>query len=359
MSYRPSRRLLFAAAVASATTILITELAGGQAPRLERVTEIGCEDCGDARQLASTWDVSTNEAGDVLVADRDAPTLRMFDKTGRLLWTVGRPGAGPGEYRYTIRAALGPNGSVHVVDMHLRRLTRLAPDRTVARSLTVPFFTAGVSARGRLGELIVLTDDFKGGGTLQRWLSTADTPVQVAAVALPTPGAATHSPSVAIAPNGDIAYIGSGDRYEIQRLSASGQPLPSIVRDVPRPRRSAEEIAAMKSRMNMVGAAAKSTAERKESGTSKSLLADEDRFAFKPHAATDGLRYDDSGRLWLRTMRGAGRTTVFDVFSPIGAFVGEVKAPIPVTTFSLAGSYLATASEREDGVPVVVLWMVK
>src|SRR5829696_6015535 len=103
-------------------------IAAAQVPRVQRVVEIGCEDCGDARQLASTWDVAVTEAGDVLVVDRDAPTLRMFDKLGRPLWSRGRPGAGPGEYRYAMRAAVAPDGSVQVVDMRLRRLTRLARD---------------------------------------------------------------------------------------------------------------------------------------------------------------------------------------------------------------------------------------
>ena len=80
---------------------------------------------------------------------------------------------------------------------------------------------------------------------------------------------------------------------------------------------------------------------------------------FKPHASTDALRYDDAGRLWVRTLRGTSRPTVFDVFRPTGAFVGEVTLPMQVSAYSLAGSYLATASEREDGVPVVVLWSVR
>jgi sugar lactone lactonase YvrE len=115
----------------------------------------------------------------------------------------------------------------------------------------------------------------------------------------------------------------------------------------------------MQHRMNAVGAAAKATQEQKHSGGSKSLLSDEDRFVFKPHASTDALRYDDAGRLWVRTLRGTGRTTVFDVFGPTGAFVGEVTLPVQASTYSLAGSYLATASERADGVPVVVLWSVR
>src|SRR5688572_9738459 len=179
------------ATLASPATFLLASLTSGQAPRVERLVEIGCEDCGDARQLSSTWDVAVTEAGAVLVVDRDAPTLRLFDKSGRIVWARGRPGAGPGEYRFAMRAAPGPDGTVHVVDMRLRRLTRLAREGSVAQSLTIPFFPAGVAARGRQGELVFLTDDFRSTGTLERWLPTANAPTQLASFPTPPPGEAT------------------------------------------------------------------------------------------------------------------------------------------------------------------------
>ena len=355
---KPTPRLSHALAVAVLGSVVAAP-ATSQVPKLERITEIGCEDCADARQFSSLGDVSVNEAGDVLVVDRDAPTLRMFDKTGKPLWGRGRPGAGPGEYRFAMRAAMGPNGSVHVVDMRLRRLTRLAADGSVAKSLTIPFFVAGAAARARQGELVLLSDDFRSTGSVYRWLPTTDAPVQVASFKSPAPGEATLSGSIAVAPNGSIAYLATADTYAIHRFSPAGQPLPDIGRDVPRPRRTPEEIAAMKQRTMMAGAAAKSAQEQKSSGGSKSLLTDDDRFQFKPHASSDALRYDDAGRLWVRTMRGTDKTTVFDVFSGAGTFIGEVMVPLRVDSYSLAGQWMATATEREDGTPIVVVWSVR
>ncbi len=350
-------RLVSCATVALAA---VSSIGDAQAPRLQRTLQIGCEDCGDARQLAAIWDVAVTDAGNVLVVDRDAPTLRMFDRTGRVLWSRGRPGAGPGEYRYAMRAALGDRGSVHVVDMRLRRLTRLAADGAVTRSLTIPFFPAGVAARARVGELVILTDDFQGTGTLERWPPNADGPTRLSAFKTPAPGGGnTFSPSVAVAPNGDVAYLASGDRYEIRRLSASGQALPNLVRDIPRPRRTPEELAAVRQRITGAGGAEKTSHERKQAGGARSVLPGPDPLEFKPHTSADALRYDDAGRLWVRTMRASGRSTVFDLFSSNGQYAGEVTVPMAVEAFSLAGQYLATAGENEDGVPVVVVWMVQ
>jgi hypothetical protein len=332
-----------------------------QVPRVERLIEIGCEDCGDARQLSSNWDVAVTETGNVLIVDRDAPTLRMFDRTGRPLWTRGRTGAGPGEYGYAMRAAIGPGGTIHVVDMRLRRLTRLGPTGAVTQSLTFPFFPMAVAARGRQGELVVLTDDFRGAGTLERWLPTAAAPTTIMSLSTPKPTAAVSvSPSVAIAPNGDIAYLQTGDRYEIHRLSAAGQPIADIVREIPRPRRTPEEIAAARQHTLGAGAQTRAAMEGKSSGAgTRSLVPAEDPLEFKSYASADGLRYDEAGRLWVRTQRGAGRTTTFDIFAPNATYLGELTVPLPVAAYSLAGSYLATAAERPDGVPIVVLWTVK
>ena len=109
-----------------------------------------------------------------------------------------------------MRAAFGPDGTVHVVDMRARRLTRLARDGSVTQSLTIPFFPAGVAARGRQGELVFLTDDFRSTGTLERWLPTANAPTQLASFPTPPPGEATLSASVAVAPNEHGGRHGKG-----------------------------------------------------------------------------------------------------------------------------------------------------
>ena len=50
--------------------------------------------------------------------------LRLFDRSGKVSWTAGRAGKGPGEFGIPISAAIGPTG-IQVVDMSLRRITRL------------------------------------------------------------------------------------------------------------------------------------------------------------------------------------------------------------------------------------------
>jgi sugar lactone lactonase YvrE len=79
----------------------------------------------------------------------------------------------------------------------------------------------------------------------------------------------------------------------------------------------------------------------------------------KGHITVDGLRYDDAGRLWVLTQRGDETKSVLDVFSPAGAFLGEVTVPMRVSGFNLGGSSLVTAGENDVGIPVVTVWAIK
>ncbi|MFN0099758.1 MAG: hypothetical protein ACKVS7_13870 [Gemmatimonadaceae bacterium] len=60
----------------------------------------------------------------------------------------------------------------------------------------------------------------------------------------------------------------------------------------------------------------------------------------------------------MRTMRGDHAGTVFDVFSAGGAFLGEVRLSGVVAAFAFAGSWLAVASETDEGYPVVRIYRV-
>ncbi|HXI21383.1 MAG TPA: hypothetical protein VNH46_09870 [Gemmatimonadales bacterium] len=56
-----------------------------------------------------------------------------FDRSGRLLWTQGRPGGGPGEYRNVRDMRLGPDGNLWVLDPASARVTVVDPGGRVTR----------------------------------------------------------------------------------------------------------------------------------------------------------------------------------------------------------------------------------
>ena len=70
--------------------------------------------------------------GSVVVADEQSREVRMFDAGGGHLWTSGREGEGPGEYRglWLLRGCAG--AAVTVYDWRLKRITELGSDGSVA-----------------------------------------------------------------------------------------------------------------------------------------------------------------------------------------------------------------------------------
>ena len=334
--------------------------ADAQVPTIERVTWIGCAECAAGpTQLTTIYDVAVTDSGDIVVADRSPPMIRVFDRTGRVLWSGGQSGGGPGEYRFPMRVAVGPDRGVTVVDMRARRLTRLNRDGTVKGTEPILAFPAAAAARGRSGDLMLLMDDFRGPYALERWAASADKTVPHATIPRPASpvGPGIIMPSIAVAPSGIVAFGTDPFTYRIARLGPDAKPMSDIVRDIPRQKRTEAEMKELADRLSAGPArrGAEASVSRAPASGGSSLT----DFTMKPFFPLDGLRYDDTGRLWVLTTRGAEQQTVFDIFAPAGGFLGSLSLPAHVGTFALAGTYLVTGGEDADGIPRVTLWRVK
>jgi hypothetical protein len=332
--------------------------ASAQVPTLAKVGEIGCSDCGSAAQFATITDLAATDSGSVLVLSPEAPTLRFFDRSGALRWTSGRTGTGPGEYRLPIRVVIAPLG-VQVVDMTQRRITRLDAAGRFAGSTPLNGFAASVGARGRSGELVILLDDFRGTFTLQRW-SYTDSAKAIGTVPKSTAAQAgtLTIPSIAVSPAGQIAVLRDPDEYRILLLAPSGETVTEIARDIPRVKRTPDEITAIERRRKAAADRVRGErAQRGGSGPAVPIRPPSDEL--KPHITIDGLRFDDSGRLWAKTMRGNERTTVFDLFAGDGKYLGEVTLPAAVGAYSIAGRWFVADTESDDGTPRITLFEIR
>jgi hypothetical protein len=240
-----------------------------------------------------------------------------------------------------MRAVLGGRG-IQVVDMTLRRVSRLDRAGAFVSSAPLGGFASAVGARARTGELVVLLDDFRGTFTLERWSAT-DSAVSIGTV--PRSAAAQAGtltiPSIAVAPSGQIAVSRDPNEYRIVLMSPSGQTMGEVVRDIPRARRTPAEVEAIERRRQQ--SAIRMRSERSLGRGSPPLMRPSST-DLKPHFSIDGLRYDDSGRLWVKTMRGNESSTVLDVFAPDGKYLGEVRVPVSMGVFSLAGRWLVAAA---------------
>jgi hypothetical protein len=111
--------------------------------------------------------------GDLVVADRQGRAVRVYDGQGSFVKSLGRPGAGPGEFQSPAEVVLAPGDSILVWDEQLFRLSlfdeggKPLGDRTldmgvVARKVDPPLYPGVVRPLPEGGFLVRLVD--KGGG---------------------------------------------------------------------------------------------------------------------------------------------------------------------------------------------------
>lgn len=325
-------------------------------PTLEFIAEIGCEDCEGPSQFSWIEGLALLDGGDVVVLDRTSPMLRIFTPEGASRATAGRAGNGPGELRQPL--GIAPLGDGFVV-ADARRLALLRYDgvgRLVeeTRMRSAPMSVAG-SPRGRwlafqeaqwstMSASVQLRDAAFGppatilGSTVGELLDSLGRPV--------APGLL----SVAVDDQGRVA-IGHGDRYDITVRSPTGVLLRHVRRDLPRVRRTPEEITALQAAQRRFREA--QGGRNPEGGPPRPIS------PVHQHFGQDALGYDPTGRLWLRSPRGGADRTIFDVFAANGQFLGEVAAPRALGEFTIRGDRLAAVSTNdESGIQTVTLWRI-
>lgn len=335
------------------TTSMTFSRVDAQAPTLQKVFTIGCENCGGALEFTGITDVALNTRGELLVADREAPFLRQFDAAGKPTWQGGVKGKGPGEFTTITRIGWLANGAYNLVDGSGNRVTSLARDHSLSGTAVLSAY-ATTAATNDGGAVIIGQEAPMGKGfTLLRMKAGAFeklTPPTAPGKPAPTYNAA----SVAVSSAGVIALWPHSDRYEILRMDSTGSPLSSLTRAIERIHYTTVEDSIRRARMDKELAQMRAMA-----GIKSAPPAPNGPPPLKPFAWGDGLRYDPKGRLWAQTNQGDETHTVFDVFSPTGVFLGSVNVPGVVRQFALGGTWLATSTENEDGVLQVTKWSVR
>jgi len=78
-------------------------------------------------QLVDVSSAARQSDGDVVVVDRGARTVRLYDREGTFLKTLGGPGSGPGEFQDPGQVLVTAGDSVVVWDNSAYRITRFGP----------------------------------------------------------------------------------------------------------------------------------------------------------------------------------------------------------------------------------------
>lgn len=121
----------------------------GEAIRLSALVSFGTDD-GPGSFVQFPLPSALTARGMYVVADEgQRGGLTAFDSTGAFVQTIGRFGAGPGEFRRASRVIVVEGDSLLAVDDQLKRGTMISPDLVPRRAFPLPLFPFDIAAVGR------------------------------------------------------------------------------------------------------------------------------------------------------------------------------------------------------------------
>lgn len=337
-------------------------------PSLLPAGEIGCSDCGDARQITPTA-VALLDDGRVAVLDSWEPFVRIFDANGDPTTTFGKLGQGPGEVGMSLGMArpipgtwiLPHDDGVAVVDLDAKLETFDAAGSFVAQhplalpivpidqafdAATATYFRAGSDAAAEGRGPTISRCRFRGanGVTCERlpglesFLSEAADPS--------SPNALLRTVAIGATPAGGLV-VADRATYRMWVIDTRGEVILESGRDISRIAKTDEEIQLERERW---------------SGRPDALEID----PLRDHIEPSGLGVDGAGRIWVLTQRWTETESVFDVFDESGEYLGEVAVAAPirqgqwtVAPFFLRDDRLAAVIPQADGSERVRLWELR
>ena len=372
----------------------------------EPTLAIGEEEAGAEYQFGRVAAATRLADGGVAVFDGMANELRVFDAEGRFVRRTGGRGGGPGEYQFVSWMRRLPGDSLVLHDVMAQRITVLAPDGAVARSVNLA--AAGASdlpapeAAGRregrvtfsgLGRYRVLAP-FADGSLLATVSGTPSaeegrvTRDSVVYVRLGPDGAVRDTlgtfvgdemqtssagdgerrsmmfgpppfgRSTQVAADGDGFWLGTSDRYEIGRYDAAGR-LVRVVRRPLEPTPITEADVAERKRLDLENAGGSDAAHQAmirrmvEARWEKAVIP-----ATMP--AHGPLMVGGDGRLWVReTAPPADETPRWTAFAADGAMLGTVALPARFRALEFGADYVLGVRRDDLDVERVELYPLR
>lgn len=329
---------------------------------------------GSPGELVEPFTLAADGAGRIYVADQKPVVIKVFDTAGVLARTIGREGAGPGEFQVAFIALNGPN--LVVQDPSQSRASVFDTSGSFVRSWTSSCCIWGdiaVDTAGRISIPTMVTPDsgkprrgqaysryrVDGGlidtlfvperseeGKVWRFTRGPSTrPTGMMMMSVPYAASMTSSQH----PAGGFVRGWTGE-YRIVRSplgedSSMVMTRPWTADPIPEAMRLAQVEQAVRNAKDMVGEAAAREAAR---------LSDIPTLA----PAYQSLRVDLDGNVWARRLVGSDSTrTLYDVFAPDGAWLGPVVVPVALPRWGalfFGHGVIYSAVEDADGRPAIV-----
>jgi sugar lactone lactonase YvrE len=351
-------------------TILVSNPAVGMwdevtAWRVVEEVRIGALSGGGPDMFGMVQVLEVDPTGRLWVFEGQAQELRVFNRDGTFVRTIGREGGGPGEFARVIGMAWSPSGDLWMVDPANARISVVDTSGAYVGShgaiggLRFMPWPGGVDHEGRLwhygldvsrapepGMLLIAHDaemnpvdtvrvpEYQG----EREVFEARSERGFARMAVPfTPGLEWR-----FDPRGYIWFMLTGE-YRIVQCSLEGDTLRIISRDFEPPPVTAEDVDSAMVELEWI---------MEQGGrVDRSRIPDT-----KP--PVDEFFLDDEGNIWVLPITSiAEQGRLLEVFDPEGRYLGQVELAFPRATFPrpvFRDGFLYAVTEDELEVPYIV-----
>ncbi len=305
--------------------------------------------------------------GETYLLDEQLCEVRVFDAEGQYLFTFGREGEGPGEFRQAQDLLLLPSGKVGVIYGQQNRLATYDLDGTIGEDTSLlpdgvrfAFLIGAQSRDGRMviqqhateinDDEIVSTMSMVGldaeGNVTHTYFSDTSTQKRQGPGIMISIDSDDYSNAWVLMDGGLLAINQNGDEYKIEILDAEGELVRTITREYEPLRRSDEEMERLERER------------RERAEESGGRLQGEDEID-PVYGVIQSMHFGPDGQLWVMTGRGRFGEGVpentlgtFDVFDSEGIFVRQVSIDVPFMggsdEFEFIGDRLYVYEESRD-----------
>lgn len=290
--------------------------------------------------FGAVYSFAVDGGGRFWALDGQSQELRVFDADGAYVRTVGRKGGGPGEFAQAVKVDTGPDGNIWVMDPENNRLSVFdtagvyLDSRPALGGFLIFPWPGRFDARGSYYAPVPLTDgEFRVG--MVRYdtsmvvvdtLTPPDDPVDrerfehhndsggMMAASVPYQGSFLWRISEA----GTFWALLTG-QYRLFELSTAGDTLRTITREFDPIRVTGADLDRARENLEWFV--------RQGGATDLTKVPDT-----KP--PVQGFFRDDEGNTWVEVTTGSEEEQgeVFDVFDPVGRYLGPVRFPFPLST---------------------------
>jgi hypothetical protein len=330
--------------------------------------------------------------GRVAIAEQSTRSIKLFDAKGRFVRTIGRQGAGPGEFTSLVRLDLLPGDSLAAYDGLRATLTVFDTIGRVGRTERLPAGPGGLSLNGVLGDgTMVLSRAYN--VMFSRTSRPERDPITYVAVR-PQSRVVDTIADVAgtdmflfagedfssrrelpfgrtsvIAVGRDRLYFGTGDRWQIDARTSDGQVVgvyrlrhePTKVTESEIARFKREFIERMKgTRVQATGGGGGGPADMRAR-----MIAQSERMLEvvpfpETHAPYDSLLIGADGELWVRRAHPfPSEASTWTILAHGGAALGLVTLPAEMRPLHIGRDFLVALTKDADDVQHVGVYAVK